>query len=164
MLVISDRRWMQLLLPPSIALVYLWFGRNILVSTSRYGVLTRSRTTMLWGGVLSLLLFMYGVTFNRELRDLWWTNPVVFGGLGALVLLCLAFVVVKLCRSSNDKSASDRRIAGPVELHGSHMGSAPHSYAPPSLGSRIRRWALLIWAVVGIGGTLAAIVWKLFRR
>lgn len=99
MLVISDRLPMQLLLPPALAVVYLWLGRNILISTSRCGVLTPSRTRMLWASVLSLLLFMYGVTFQRELRAFWLETPVIFVGIMTFILLMVGLGVLKLSRT-----------------------------------------------------------------
>ena len=164
MLVISDRLQMQLLLPPCAAMVYLWFGRNILISTSRYGVLTPSRTRMLWAGALSLLLFMYGVTFDRELRAFWLETPVIFVGIMAFILLVVGLGVLRLGRTSQAESTPTNRTADAVRIDAGQTGNPLHGQSPPSLGFQIRQWTVLIWAVLGIGGTFAAILWRLFRK
>jgi hypothetical protein len=164
MLVISDKLVMQLVLPPGMALVYLWMGRNILISTSRYGVLTPSRTRMLRASVFSLLLFMYGVTFNRELRALWIVFPFAIVGIVASILFFVVWGATKWWRSSQEGSNQMDQTGDAAHRDPSRADGPLHELKPPSLDLRVRQWTILIWALLGIAGTLAAILWKLLRK
>lgn len=119
---------------------------------------------MLWASVLSLLFFMYGVTFHRELRSFWLKTPVIFVGIMTFILLVVGLGVLRLSRTSQAESTPSNRIKDAGQRDAGQTGNPLHGQNPPSLGLRIRRWSVLIWAVLGIGGTLAAILWKLFRK
>jgi uncharacterized membrane protein len=66
------------------AVLVFWMGRNALNSDNPLGIMSESRRRMLWAVVFVLLFFLYGVTFNHELR----ANPFV-----ATTILFLLFAL-----------------------------------------------------------------------
>ena len=155
MLVSSDRIIMQLLMPPAMSLLMLWMGRNVLISTSRGGILTENRRRLLWSVFFVLLTFLYGMTFNRELRG----NPFIAGG---ILVLVSAFIFWRIQKWR----VSAEVVAGQTDQIriNSNLPVPRSDPASPPFGFRIRQWIVLIWAVFGIAGTLAAVLWKILRQ
>ncbi len=160
----SDRLLMQILMPPAMSALVLLMGWNAMRSTSPYGILSSTRVRLLWGGFFGMLIFLYGVTFNRELTAVWIEHPFALVGIVAFVLLLAVWGGFKWWRSSQTSAAQAERIDTEGHADTSRLGGPLHSPQPPSTSLRVRRWAVLIWALLGIGGTLAAILWKLVNK
>ena len=164
MLVVSDRLLMQILMPPAMSGMVLLMGWNAMRSTSPYGILTAGRVRLLWGGFFGMLIFLYGVTFNRELTAAWIENPFALVGIVAFTFSLAVWGGLKWWRSSHTAATQSDQIGTAGHRDPSRLGSPPHPPQPPLTSLRVRRWAVLIWALLGIGGTLAAILWKVVRR
>jgi hypothetical protein len=162
--VVSDRLLMQLLMPPVMSALVLLMGWNAMRSTSPYGILTAGRVRLLWGGFFGMLIFLYGVTFNRELTAVWIENPFALVGIVALILSLGVWGGLKWWRSSHTAPTQADQIGTTVHGDPSRLGSPLDGPQHPSTSLRVRSWAVLIWALLGIGGTLAAILWKVVRR
>jgi len=94
MLVVSDRLLMQILMPPAMSGMVLLMGWNAMRSTSPYGILTAGRVRLLWGGFFGMLIFLYGVTFNRELTAAWIENPFALVGIVAFTFSLAQMVAI----------------------------------------------------------------------
>jgi beta-lactamase regulating signal transducer with metallopeptidase domain len=95
------------------------------------------------------------MAFNRELQQ----NPFV--ALGILVLLsALVFWRIQKWRESTEVLANQTDQV----RTGSVLPASRPDQSSSSLGFRIRQWIVLIWAILGIAGTLAAILWKVLRQ
>jgi hypothetical protein len=161
--VVSDRLLMQILMPPIMSALVLLMGWNAMRSTSPYGILTAGRVRLLWGGFFGMLIFLYGVTFNRELTAVWIENP--FALVGIVFILSLGvWGGLQRWRSSRTSPTQAEQIGTAGHRDPSRLGSPLDGPQPPLTSLRVRRWAVLIWALLGIGGTLAAILWKVVRR
>jgi len=161
---VSDRLLMQILMPPVMSGLVLLMGWNAMRSTSPYGILTAGRVRLLWGGFFGMLIVLYGVTFNRELTAVWIENPFALVGIVALILSLGVWGGLKWWRSSHTAPTQADQTGTAGHRDPSRLGSPLDGPQPPLASIRVRRWAVLIWALLGIGGTLAAILWKAVRR
>src|SRR6202167_114120 len=142
---------MQLLMHPVMSALVLFMGWRAMRSTSPHGIRPAGRVRLRSGGFTGVLIFLYGVTFNRELTAVWIENPFALVGIVALILSLGVWGGLKWWRSSHITPTQADQSGTAGHRDPSRLGSPLDGPQPPLTSLRVRRWAVLIWALLGIG-------------
>ncbi|HWO29719.1 MAG TPA: hypothetical protein VNO32_13070 [Candidatus Acidoferrum sp.] len=87
MLVMTDKLWAQLIVPPVITLVWILISSQILKLARPGGELDKSRSKLKWYGAAVLLAVMYIVWFHAELDSHWRAWVISFFLVAILIAL-----------------------------------------------------------------------------
>jgi len=94
MLVISDKRWAQFLVPPVVALIWLLVSSQILKLARPGGELAGNRSKLNWYSTGVILLVLYCVWFHTELLS--------YRAAWSIVFLVIALAIGLKGRGSTD--------------------------------------------------------------
>jgi len=84
-LVMTDKLWPQLIVPPVLTLVWLLIGSHILKLARPGGGLDKARSKLNWYGAAVKLAVMYVIWFHLELESYWKVGVVSFVVLAVLI-------------------------------------------------------------------------------
>jgi hypothetical protein len=85
MLVMTDKLWAQLIVPPLLTLVWLLIGSRILKLARPGGDLDKARSKLNWYGAAVMLAVMYVIWFHSEMESYWKVWVVSFVVVAVLI-------------------------------------------------------------------------------
>jgi hypothetical protein len=85
-MLVTDKRWAQLIVPPALTLVWLLVSSQILKLARPGGKLGQNRSLLNWYSSIVVLLVMYVVWFQEELRVYWRVWAVIFVFVAVLIM------------------------------------------------------------------------------